>query len=152
MELYILQDFENSGVFDAQWTLEDRHREEDQRLQRFLSEEREKEMKRLDSTLETEKERAASELLAGMDQMSLQKNSRNLMAERERMEDHFRRQRDERMRTIMDKVASEEKARSARMLDRQSQEVLLLIAEKVNIRNSKSINRGIANILCFTTV
>ena len=146
LELFILQDFENSGVFDAQWTLEDRHREEDQRLQRFLSEEREKEMKRLDSTLETEKERAASELLAGMDQMSLQKNSRNLMAERERMEDHFRRQRDERMRTIMDKVASEEKARSARMLDRQSQEVLLLIAEKVNIRICKSINNRIAFI------
>ena len=125
------QDFENSGVFDAQWTLEDRHKEEDQRLQRFLSEEREKEMKKLDSNLETEKERAASELLSGMDQMTLQKNSRNLMAERERMEEHFRRLRDDRMRTIMDKVASEDKARSARMLDRQSQEMLLLIAEKV---------------------
>ena len=105
------------------------------RLQRFLSEEREKEMKRLDGNLETEKERAASELLAGMDQMTIQQNSRNLVAERERMEEHFRRLRDERMRAIMDKVGSEDKARTSRMLDRQSQEMLLLIAEKVTVNS-----------------
>ena len=121
-------------MFDAQWTLEDRHREEDMRLQRFVSEEREKEMKRLDGNLATEKERAAAELLAGMDQMSIQQNSRNLVAERERIEEHFRRLRDERMRSIMDKVASEEKARASRMVDRQCQEILLLIAEKVDFQ------------------
>lgn len=103
------------------------------RLQRFLSEEREKEMKKLDGNLGNEKERAAAELLAGMDQMAIQQNSRNLVAERERIEEHFRRLRDERLRSIMDKVASEEKARSARMLDRQCQEMLLLLAEKVKV-------------------
>lgn len=123
-------DFERSGVFDAEWTLENRHHEEEERLQRFLSEEREKEMKRLDSNIEAEKERAAAELLASMDKMSMQQNPRNLVAERERMEDHFRRARDDRLRGVMDKVAAEEKARSARMLDRQCQEMLVLIAEK----------------------
>lgn len=126
-----MQDFERHGVFDAQWTLENRHKEEEERLQRFLLEEREKETKRIDSTIETEKERAAAELLAGMDQMSIQQNPRNLIAERERIEEHFRRQRDDRLRSVMDKVASEEKARASRMMDRQCQEMLLLLAEKV---------------------
>ena len=144
-----LQDFEKNGVFDAQWTLEDRHREEEMRLQRFLSEEREKEMKRLDGNLGTEKERAAAELLAGMDQMSIQQNSRNLVAERERIEEHFRRLRDERMRSIMDKVASEEKARTARMVDRQCQEILLLIAEKVDdFKNVQSYYQVATRLIC----
>jgi lambda family phage tail tape measure protein len=125
------QDFEQSGVFDAQWTLEDRHHEEEERLQRFLSEEREKEMKRLDNNIETEKEHAAAELLSNIEQMGLKQNPRNLVAERERIEDHFRRLRDDRLRSVMDKVAAEEKARAARMLDRQCQEMLLLIADKV---------------------
>ncbi|XP_060565893.1 hillarin-like [Ruditapes philippinarum] len=124
------EDFEMNGVFDAQWTLEDRHHEEEERLQRFLSEEREKEMNRLDKNIETEKEHAAAELLANIEQMGLQQNPRNLVSERERIEDHFRRMRDDRLRGVVDKVAAEEKARSARMLDRQCQEMLLLIAEK----------------------
>lgn len=128
--LQTYQDFEQSGVFDAQWTLEDRHHEEEERLQRFLSEEREKEMKRLDNNIETEKEHAAAELLSNIEQMGLKQNPRNLVAERERIEDHFRRLRDDRLRSVMDKVAAEEKARAARMLDRQCQEMLLLIADK----------------------
>jgi len=127
-----LQDFEKSGVFDTQWTLEERHHEEEERLQRFLMEEREKEMKRIDTTIDSEKEKAASELLSGFERMGMQPNQRNLMAERERMEDHFRRTRDDRLRTVMDKVGGEEKARASRMLDRQCQEMLLLIAEKVH--------------------
>ena len=41
---------------------------------RFLTEEREKEMKRLDETIAAEKEKAAEELLNSFDQMSLQVN------------------------------------------------------------------------------
>lgn len=89
-------------------------------------------MNRLDNNIENEKERAAAELLASIEQMGMQQNPRNLMAERERIEDHFRRLRDDRLRSVMDKVASEEKARGARMMDRQCQEMLLLIAEKVS--------------------
>jgi len=131
-----LQDFEKNHVFEAQWTLENRHKEEDQRLQRFLLEEREKETNRIDNNIDVEKERAASELLAGMDQMTMQQNPRNLVAERERIEEHFRRLRDDRLRSVMDKVASEEKARSSRMMDRQCQEMLVLIAEKVDFQRS----------------
>ncbi|KAL4224104.1 hypothetical protein ACF0H5_017558 [Mactra antiquata] len=124
------EDFEKNGVFDSQWTLENRHHEEEERLQRFLSEEREKEMARLDGNIENEKERAAAELLHSIEQMGMQPNPRNLVSERERIEDHFRRLRDDRIRGVMDKVAAEEKARGAKMMDRQCQEMLLLIAEK----------------------
>jgi len=61
-----------------------------------------------------------------------QQNPRNLVAERERIEDHFRRMRDDKMRVVMDKVAGEEKARASRMLDRQCHEMLVLLAEKVS--------------------
>ena len=131
MSLFVLQDFEKNGVFDAQWILENRHHEQEERLQRFLSEEREKEMKRLDNNLDVERDRAAAELIASLENMPMGQSQRNLMAERERLEDHFRKLRDDRLKGAMDKVAAEEKARSARMLDRQCQEMLLLIAEKV---------------------
>ncbi|KAL3856221.1 hypothetical protein ACJMK2_010998 [Sinanodonta woodiana] len=130
---YVLQsfeDFERSGVFEAQSFLEQRHCEEDARLQRFLSEEREREMKKIDDSINSEKERAAVELLAGMDQLSLQQNTRNLAMERDRLEEHFRRCRDDKMKMVMDKVGFEEKARSGKMMERHAQEMLMLIAEK----------------------
>lgn len=127
----MLQDFEISGVFEAQSHLEQRHTEEEERLQRFISEEREKELHRLNEGINAEKERAAAELLASMDQMSLQRNSRDLFAERERIEDHFRRAQEDRLRIVMDRVASEEKSRTGKMVERHGQEMMLLIAEKV---------------------
>lgn len=44
--------------------LEQRHKEEEERLQRFLAEEREKEFKRLNDTIASEKEKAAEDLLS----------------------------------------------------------------------------------------
>lgn len=55
---FALKDFETSGVFEAQSVLESRHREEEERLQRFLLEEREKEMRKLDDTISSEKDRS----------------------------------------------------------------------------------------------
>ncbi|KAH3889565.1 hillarin-like [Dreissena polymorpha] len=133
------QDFEKFRVFESQWTLESRHREEEERLQRFLLEEREKEMRRLDTVVDQEKERAASELLASMDPMTVQKNPQALVAGRERIEEHFRNVRDDRLRNIQDKVATEEKARASRMLDRQCQEMLVLIAEKDRMADTSCI-------------
>ena len=126
------QDFDTSGVFEVQPLLEQRHKEEEERLLRFLAEEREKEMKRLDDTIALEKEKAAEELLNSFDQMSLQNSvPRSLVEERERIEDHFRRVRDERLRLVTDKISTEEKTRNGKMVDRHCQEMLLLIGEKV---------------------
>ena len=114
--------------------LEQRHKEEEERLLRFLAEEREKEMKRLDDTIAVEKEKAAEELLNSFDQMSLQNSvPRSLVEERERIEDHFRRVRDERLRLVTEKISTEEKTRNGKMVDRHCQEMLMLIGEKVRL-------------------
>ena len=128
--LQSFSDFETSGVFQAQFILEQRHKEEEERLQRFLLEEREKEMRKLDESLGVEKERAAAELLSSFEQMSLSGSTPNLMAERERIEDHFRRIREEKLKGMMDRISTEEKTRTAKMLDRHGYEMMLLISEK----------------------
>lgn len=118
-------------MFEAESTLEQRHNEEEMRLQRFLSEEREKELRRLDDTIGFEKEKAASDLLNNLDQLSIQQNPAMLVVERDRIEEHFGRIRDDKMKTVMDKIATEEKGRTSKMLERHGQEIMLLIAEKV---------------------
>lgn len=137
---FALKDFETSGVFEAQSVLESRHREEEERLQRFLLEEREKEMRKLDDTISSEKDRAAADLLGSFEHMSMSGSTPNLMAERERIEDHFRRTREEKLKVMMDKIATEEKTRTAKMLDRHGQEMLLLIAKKVHSNDSCTLN------------
>ncbi|KAK7088433.1 hypothetical protein V1264_022356 [Littorina saxatilis] len=125
------EDFDTTGVFEVQPLLEQRHKEEQERLLRFLAEEREKEMKRLDDTINLEKEKAAEELLNSFDQMSLQNSvPRSLVEERERIEDHFQHVRDERLRLVTDKISAEEKGRNGKMVDRHCQEMLMLIGEK----------------------
>lgn len=104
-------------------------------MQRYLSEEREKEMRRLDETIDMEKERAAAELLANLDQMSIQRSPRDLVVERDRLEEHFRRQREDRLRVVVDKIATEEKNRVGKMVDRHGQEMMTLIAEKVKTKS-----------------
>ncbi|XP_041348843.1 hillarin-like isoform X2 [Gigantopelta aegis] len=130
--LQSFEDFENSNVFEAQSLLEERHREEEERLQRFLSEEREKEFKRLDETIEVEKEQAASDILASVDNLAMHNSTRSLdlIAERERIEEHFKKSRDERLKHVTDKIANEEKTRSSRMLERHCVEMMTLIGEK----------------------
>jgi hypothetical protein len=69
-------------------------------------------MRKLDESLGVEKERAAAELLSSFEQMSLSGSTPNLMAERERIEDHFRRIREEQLKGMMDKISTEEKTRT----------------------------------------
>ena len=120
-------------MFEAQSLLEDRHHEEEERLQRFLSEEREKEFSRLDKTIEAEMEQAASDILASVDNLAMHNSTRSLdlFAERERIEEHFKKSREERLKHVTDKIANEEKTRSSRMLDRHCVEMMTLIGEKV---------------------
>lgn len=123
-------DFENAGVFDAQLMLEERHREEEERLLRFLLEEREKELRRLDDTVELEKEKAADDLLSSIENLSMTSIPRSLVDERERIEDHFRQVHEERLKAVTEKIATEEKTRNGKMIDRHCHEMLTLIGEK----------------------
>lgn len=53
-------------------------------------EERERELHRLDDTVENEKEIAAEDLLASIENLSINSLPRNLMDEKDRIEDHFK--------------------------------------------------------------
>lgn len=79
-----------------------------------------------------EKDKAAEELLNSFDQASMQNSvPRSLVEERDRIEDHFNRVREERLKLVTEKISSEDKTRSSKMLDRHCQEMLMLIGEKV---------------------
>ncbi|GAB1602122.1 hillarin [Argonauta hians] len=144
--LVSFEDFERSGVFEAQATLEQRHAEEEERLQRFVCEEREREARRVEDAVAAEKEMAAAELLASMAAGAgaggpdgVGGGSRggtpllalpDLVGERNRIEEHFRRVKDERMRAVSEKLHNDEKMRTGKMVDRHGQEMMVLIAEK----------------------
>uniref|UniRef100_A0A2C9JDD3 LIM zinc-binding domain-containing protein n=1 Tax=Biomphalaria glabrata TaxID=6526 RepID=A0A2C9JDD3_BIOGL len=125
------EDFENADVFDAQLLLEERHREEEERLLRFLMEEREKELKRLDDAIELEKEKAADDLLSSIENLSITSSiPRSLVDEKERIEDHFLQLKEERLKVVTEKIATEEKTRNGKMIDRHCHEMMTLIGEK----------------------
>lgn len=124
------EDFDNAGVFEAQPLLEQRHREEEERLLRFLMEEREKELSRLDDMVDKEKDKAAEELLASIENLSVHSIPRNLVDERDRIEDHFKQVKEERLKKVTEKIGAEEKTRSSKMIDRHCMEMLTLIGEK----------------------
>lgn len=54
-----------------------------------------------------------------------------MMAERERIEDHFNKSREDKLKVMIDKISTEEKTRSAKMLERHGMEMMQLIAERV---------------------
>ncbi|GFS19276.1 kyphoscoliosis peptidase [Elysia marginata] len=124
------QDFDNAGVFEAQPLLEQRHREEEERLLRFLMEEREKELSRLDDMVDSEKDKAAEELLASIENLSVHSIPRNLVDERDRIEEHFMQVKEDRLKKVTEKIGAEEKTRSSKMIDRHCIEMLTLIGEK----------------------
>ncbi|PVD32803.1 hypothetical protein C0Q70_08249 [Pomacea canaliculata] len=133
------EDFENSGIFEVQPLLEQRHKEEEERLQRFLAEEREKEFKRLNDTIASEKEKAAEDLLSSIlfaiqpgPDVAAEHGARSLVEERERIEEHFQRVQEDRLKLVREKISTEEKTRSGKMLDRHCQEMLMLIGEKAS--------------------
>ncbi|GFO10596.1 kyphoscoliosis peptidase [Plakobranchus ocellatus] len=123
-------DFDYAGVFDAQILLEQRHKEEEERLMRFLLEEREKELSRLDDMVDKEKDKAAEDLLASIENLSVHSIPRNLVDERDRIEEHFKQVKEERLKTVTEKIGSEEKTRSSKMIERHCVEMLTLIGEK----------------------
>lgn len=115
---FVLKDFEISGVFEVQFVLELRYREEEERLQRFLLEEREKEMWKFDDIIFFEKDWVVVDLFSSFEYMLMLGFILNFMVERERIEDYFWCMCEEKLKVMMDKIVIEEKIRIVKMLDR----------------------------------
>lgn len=79
---------------------------------------------------QVEKEKSVQELVAGFEKMSKKDMKTGLEKEKERVEQLFKRKKEERLRTLMDKLTTEEKGQVTRLIEKHSSEMLLMIAEK----------------------
>lgn len=87
--------------------------------------------------------------------MSLQNTvPRSLVEERERIEEHFQRVQEDRLKLVREKISTEEKTRSGKMLDRHCQEMLMLIGEKASSPPLAAVwpraDRGVLQFLQIT--
>ena len=85
-----LQDYEESGVFDAQSALELQQKEEEDKLYATFKENREQKMRKLEQELEIEKERSVQELIEGFEHLKKFKDKAELEKERLRLEALYR--------------------------------------------------------------
>ncbi|OWF35614.1 hillarin-like isoform X1 [Mizuhopecten yessoensis] len=126
------KDFESLGVFDAQSVLELRQKKEEDKLYERFHEDRTKMVQRLEDELKVEKEKSVQELVAGFEKKITSKKDikTGLEKETERLEQLYKRKKEERLRCLMDKLTTEEKSQVTRLIEKHSSEMLLMIAEK----------------------
>lgn len=76
--MLILQDFKKLGVFDAQKTLEEKHRKEEDELYQQMMDERRNQVEQLDQQLITEREQTVKELITWFEQQGLSGQERDI--------------------------------------------------------------------------
>ncbi|KAJ8312555.1 hypothetical protein KUTeg_009928, partial [Tegillarca granosa] len=142
-------DFEVSGVFVAQTQLEKNQKEEEDKLYKQFLEEREKMIKRLEDELRIEKEKNVKDLISDFEKISHKQDRTGLEKETAKLEQHYKRKREERLKHLIEKLTAEEKARVAKLIEKHSQEMLLMIAEKLTSVTEVSWHMFVHNRKCF---
>ena len=130
--ILLIQDFEKLGVFDAQTELEKIQKVEEDHLYQHIMEKRKRTLRKLDEDLQKEKEKSVKELVVTLERVSPQNNQTGVARETEKLEEHYKRKRAEKVRKLMERLTSEEKQQVARMIEKHSQEMLLMIAERLS--------------------
>ncbi|CAH1779952.1 unnamed protein product [Owenia fusiformis] len=128
-------DFEKHGVFDAQQALEEKHKEEEDRLYKQIFEEREGAIRKMDEKLREEKEKSVLELIEYFNRREeVEGYSEELDEQREKrlreLDDVYKDKREERLKKLLAKLAMDERARVSDIVERHAQEMLLLLADK----------------------
>lgn len=131
------KDYEELGVFNAQSELEKQHKEEEDQLYAAFEEDKENKMKKLLQELEIEKEKSVQELIEGFEHLKKFKDKAELEKERSRLEAIYRQKKEERMKKLMEKLSAEAKDSVARMIEKHSQEMLLMIAKRMSESESQ---------------
>ena len=85
-----LQDFEQSGIFDAQCVLESRQKKEEDELYATFKRDKEKKIERLEKELLIEKEKSVSEMIEAFEQLKKYKDKDTLEVEKKKLESHYR--------------------------------------------------------------
>ncbi|XP_059163218.1 hillarin-like [Physella acuta] len=125
------RDFEESGIFEAQTELEKVQKAEEDQLYLQIQQERKKKVKRLEEELRAEMERSVRDMVSTFERFSPQKGKTRLQKETERLEETYRRKKEEKVRKMIDRLSNEQRAKVASLIQKHSQEMLLLIAERL---------------------
>ncbi|XP_071093705.1 hillarin-like isoform X1 [Haliotis cracherodii] len=131
-------DYEKCGVFDAQLELEGEQKKEEDELYATLKMERQKKVKRLEEELKVEKDNSVRDLVSTLERFSPQKGKSGLAKETERLEEHYKLKREEKMKRLIEKMSVEERQHVARLIQKHSQEMLLMIAERLSTVDDRS--------------
>ena len=119
-------------MFDAQTTLEGLQKVEEDKLYKQFKEERDKWVHKIETELQIEKEKSVADLIKGFEKMASKKEKINIHQEKERLEVMYRKKKEERMKNLIGRLSLEEKGQVTKLIEKHSQEMLLLIAEKLN--------------------
>ncbi|KAI8782867.1 hillarin [Biomphalaria glabrata] len=125
------RDFEESGIFEAQSQLEKVQKAEEDQLYVQIQDERKKKVKRLEDELRAEMERSVRDMVSTFERFSPQKGKTRLQKETEKLEETYRRKKEEKIRKMLDRLSNEQRAKVASLIQKHSQEMLLLIAERL---------------------
>lgn len=132
------------GVFDAQNELEQKQKEEEDILYQQLREQREIEIKRLEEQLKVERDKTVKKVSREFERKSSESEdgsaqAQSLEEERRRIEQEYNAKREARLRRLLASLSLEEKTSVAKLVEKHSQEMLLMIAERlmtIQVNNS----------------
>lgn len=125
------KDYESTGVFEAQTELELKQKAEEDQLYEQFSVERATLKKRLEEEFQKEHEKSAKELLSSLTKHSPSKSKVTKVKDTDKSEEQYQKQKEERLKASLERLTSEEKSRVAKLIQKHSEEMLLMIAEKL---------------------
>jgi hypothetical protein len=140
--LFILQDYESTGIFEAQTELELKQKAEEDLLYEQFSVERATLKKHLEEEFQKEQEQSARELISSFTKNSPSKSKVHKVKNADKNDEQYQKQKDERLKASLERLTSEERLRVAKMIQKHSEEMLLMIAEKLAAKEVSSCSDG----------
>lgn len=111
--------------------MESKQKAEEDKLYEQFSHERQTLKKRLEEEFQKEQEKYAKEHLSSLTKSSPSKTKVKKLKEPDKTGEQYQQQKDERLKASLERLTSEERSRVAKMIQKHSEEMLLMIAEKL---------------------
>ena len=131
----LFQDFEKSGVFDAQNDLEQIQKVEEDLLYSTFRRNREKKIKKLEADLQEEQEQSVAELVSSFERIASQMQSESKLAEEtKKLEEEYTKKKQSMIKDLLETMTAEERNQVAQLIEKHSQQMLALISEKLSVK------------------
>ncbi|XP_052802436.1 hillarin-like isoform X2 [Mya arenaria] len=127
------QDYERSGIFALQSALESQQKVEEDELYDTIRREKEHKLTSIERELELEKERSVREMVDAFEQLKKHRDDGTLELEKRKLEAHYRRRKEERVRLLMERLSADAKESVARLIEKHSQEMLDMISQRLSV-------------------